>query len=94
MTYTPGRDGRFHYLWDLISFIEDNQCEVCYFRKREDEDGNHAKEYPMCYEIEGQLILEEPVEELEDAGPKGVVCTKFKMGDPPPPTDPNQLELL
>lgn len=80
MMYTPHRDGRFHYLWDLMQFIEREQCRSCMFSKLNDpdEDKDHAEEYPMCYEIEGAIITEEPVEALDDRGTDGVVCTRYK----------------
>ena len=94
MTYTAHRDHRFEYVTDVMDFIEDNQCKVCRFRKNPNEwDRAHAEEYPMCLEIEPKVITEEPVEELDDAGPLGVVCSLFKLGDPPPPKDPDQLML-
>ena len=95
MSYKPHREYRFHDIWDLIHFIEENQCEACYFRKNPHEhDLQFATDYPMCYEIEGSIMSEEPVEELDDAGDSGVVCKRFKLGDPQPPDDPHQLSLL
>jgi hypothetical protein len=94
MTYTAHRDNRFEYVDDVIRFIEENQCEACYFRKTWYEwGGDFAQDYPMCPEIEAPLSLEEPVAELDDKGSAGVVCSKFKLGDVPPPVDPDQLVL-
>jgi hypothetical protein len=87
VTYTPHRDERFEYITDLMGFIEENQCTVCYFR-------SDREEYPMCFEIEGQIFTEEPVAELEDVGTQGVVCTKFRLDDPPEPVDTNQIPLF
>lgn len=95
MTYTPRRDERFGDLWQLLHFIEDNQCEACRFRKSPyDFDAQFAEEYPMCPEIEAELISEHEVKDLDDKGQDGVVCTRFKLGDPPSPEDPHQLTLL
>lgn len=94
LTYTAHRDERFQYVTEVIQFIEENQCEVCRFRKSPAEwDADHAVEYPMCPEIESTLIAEKPVEELDDKGSAGVVCSRFKLGDPPSPVDPDQLVL-
>jgi hypothetical protein len=94
MTYRPHREVRFHDLWDLIHFIESNQCEACRFRKSPyDFDPNFATEFPMCPEVEADVISEEPVEALDDMGDQGVVCSRFKQGDPPMPEDPDQLVL-
>ena len=71
MTYTAKRDNRFEYVWDVMSFIEANQCWSCAFKS--DRDG-----YPMCGEIELPLMEEKPVEALDDAGDDGVVCTKYR----------------
>jgi hypothetical protein len=81
--YKPGRDGRFYYLWEVANFIEENQCKGCAFSKLQDPDESHehAKEYPMCYTVEGKLIAEEPVEELDDRGNDGIVCNVFRSLD-------------
>lgn len=76
--YTPGRDGRFEYLWELMHFIEDNQCHSCVFSKMVTDRNTHGMEYPMCWEIEGALINEEPVPDLDDRGDEGVVCTRYR----------------
>lgn len=94
MTYAAHRDERFQYVTDVIGFIEENQCKVCRFRKSEEDwDFDIANDYPMCVEIEGPLSLEEPVQALDDHGSAGVVCSKFALGAPPLPVDPNQLLL-
>lgn len=95
--YTPHRDGRFHYLWDLMEFIEDNQCRKnCAFSKLNDPDtaADHANEYPMCYEIEGAIITEEPVADLDDHGDDGVVCTRYRDYDLVKQAEPEQGRLL
>ncbi|HEY5446637.1 MAG TPA: hypothetical protein VIJ87_19675 [Pyrinomonadaceae bacterium] len=87
MVYTPHREIRYDYIWDLMADIEERQCQVCIYR-------SDREEYPMCFEIEGKIITEDPVEELIDLDAQGVVCTKFKLGEPLPPTDPDQLHLF
>jgi hypothetical protein len=72
--YRPHRDHRFEYVTDVINHIEEIQCGSCVFR----EDG----EFPMCLPISGQLILEEPVEEINDLGSDGLTCTKYRNGEP------------
>lgn len=94
MAVIPTQAG-YEYLWDLIGSIEENQCVTCRFRKNPDEEGQHAIEYPMCFEVEGELIQEnEPVEALDRTESGMVVCTKYLPGDPwdfvP---DPDQLTL-
>lgn len=81
--YKPTRDYRFEYIWDAMAFIEDNQCRTCAFGKLNDpdENKNHAFEYPMCYEIEGEFITEEPVEAIDDCGDEGLVCTKYRSAE-------------
>ena len=73
MTYKPRRDARFHYLSDVIDHIESNQCETCRFQKEPGEGLGF-----MCYEIEGKILLENPVHGLDDEGDAGVVCTEYK----------------
>lgn len=70
MTYKPRRDYRFEYLWDAIKFIEERQCNNCVFK-------SDRPEYPMCFEIEAQLIEEKPVDEIDDLGDDGIVCRLF-----------------
>lgn len=96
MTYTPSRDSRFEYIEDLITFIEENQCRFCYFRKHpnQGDDPDHAESYPMCYAQEGAVYMEEPMDTLDDKGDDGVVCNLFKLGEPPLPVDPDQLSLI
>lgn len=72
--YTPGRDYRFEYVTDVMQFIERHQCHDCVFKE--------SGEYPMCNEVSGQLLVQDsdfaPVEELDDRGPDGVVCVKYR----------------
>jgi len=84
--YKPRRDYRFEYVTDVISHIEEQQCSSCVFR----EEG----EYPMCLPISGQLILEEPVEEINDLDSAGLVCTKYRNGEPTPEQVEGQGELF
>lgn len=86
MAYTPQRDHRFEYLWELMDFIEDTQCKSCAFRKSSDDTDT-----PMCYEVEGLILLEEEVSCLYDYGEKGVFCTKYRTEES---YDPHQLELF
>lgn len=95
MAYTPGRKDGYEYLWDLISDIEKKQCVTCRFRKNPDDDGQHATEYPVCYEVEAEIIAENgPVGALDLTPEHGVVCTKYRQGDPwDCVVDPDQLTL-
>lgn len=85
--YQPHRENRYEYIFDLMSDIEERQCQVCVYR-------SDREEYPMCFEIEGKIMTEEPVEELIDLDSQGVACTKFSPGEPLPDFDPNQLTLF
>lgn len=78
--YKPRRDERFEYIWEAMRFIEDSQCKTCAFSKKAQDPDNepHSSQYPMCYEIEAVLLQERPVEELEDAGLQGIICTKYR----------------
>lgn len=68
--YTAHRDGRFYYVSDVIEFIEERQCSAdCIFAYED-------PEFAMCFEVTGDLLLEEPSKSLDDAGSDGVVCTK------------------
>lgn len=80
MVYTPGRDGRFHYIWDLMEFIEEGQCRSCAFSKLNDptNDPSHAEEYPMCWEVESRVMLEEPVEALDKQPNGDVLCSRYR----------------
>ena len=78
--YKPHRDRRFEYVWEAISFIERNQCVTCKFSKIGDEDWpdqEHANEYPMCGQIEGEFITEVPIPAIEDRGDDGLFCTIY-----------------
>lgn len=69
--------------WETIYVIEETQCPTCRFRKDETVDGQHAVDYPMCYEIEAELVLEKDLPEGLDEDEFGaVVCTKYRTGDP------------
>lgn len=86
MVYTPQRDRRFEYVTDAISWLEESQCNTCVFR----EEG----EFSMCLKISGQMILEEPVEEIDDQGDNGLLCTKHRDGTPTPPQVEGQEVLF
>jgi len=74
VSYTPKRDHRFEYVTDVISFVEERQCNDCVFK-------SDPEDYPMCFEVEGQLLVQDsefaPVAELDDRGEHGVVCVKY-----------------
>lgn len=88
MTYTPKRDYRFEYVGDVITFIEEYQCKGCAFMNDRG-DGMF-----MCPEIEGELILEKSVPDLDDRGEHGVVCTRYRSVDDYTHPDPLQMELF
>lgn len=72
--------------YEMMTEVEQALCFQCSFRK----DG----EYPMCGEVENAIIVTEDVVVPLVMRPDGVVaCTKFKLGDPSPPGDPDQLVL-
>lgn len=78
--YEPGRKDGYEYLWDLMNDIEEKQCRTCAFSKlvTEGADNQHADEYPMCWEIEGEMSMEDgPVEAL-DLTDDGVVCSQYR----------------
>lgn len=80
--YTPGRDYRFEYLWDLMEFIEEHQCRTCAFSKLVTDNNAHAEEYPMCWAVEAQIMAEDgPVAALDDRGVEGVVCTRYRNAE-------------
>lgn len=76
--YKPARSSRFEYLWDAMSFVEDNQCWSCQFKKDIADFGDHAKEYPMCPEIEEKFFAEESIPEIVDHDAAGIVCNKYR----------------
>ena len=63
-----------------MNFIEEMQCKSCAFSKivQDPENEPHSSAYPMCFEIESELIAGGPVAALDDMGNDGVVCTKYK----------------
>lgn len=65
--YKPHRDYRFEYLYEAMEHIEETQCIDCKFVE--------PGEYPMCVEISGKFLMEEPIEEIEDLGNDGLRCT-------------------
>lgn len=87
MTYKATRDHRFEYVWDVMQFIEERQCETCAFKSDRDD-------YPMCFEIEAELISEEPVASLDDRGDDGVVCTRYRNDVLAEEAHPDQGRLL
>lgn len=88
MKYTPGRDYRFEYLWDVMSFVENYQCNTCAFK-------SDRPDYPMCFEVEADLIAENgPVEALDDLGEHGVECVRYRSVDDYTFPDPLQMELF
>ena len=93
--YVPRRDYRFEYIYDAVSFVEEYQCGTCRFRKNPDDEGQHAIEFPMCFEVEAAIMAEDgPVEALDDLGTSGVVCVKYRQGNPEDfVVDPDQLTL-
>lgn len=72
--YTPHRDERFDYIWELMEFIEETQCGTCAFK-------SDRFENPMCFEIEAEIIDEKPVADLDDKGSDGVECTRYRNDD-------------
>lgn len=88
MTYTPHRDPRFEYVHEAIEFIEETQCRVCVFRRTDDDD------YPMCFPVSGDFYLEEPMDYITDLEDQGLVCQKFKVGNPTPTEVEGQGELF
>lgn len=78
--YNPRRTARFEYLWEVMNFVEENQCRMCVHSKLKDPDENksHAEEYPMCYEVEGAMMLEEPVHEFDEDEHGLITCNKFE----------------
>lgn len=74
MTYTPRRDHRFEYIWEAMSFVEENQCSSCMLRGDQDE-------YPMMgctFGIDVKFIDEVPIEEIDDLGNDGISCHKYE----------------
>lgn len=88
MTYTAHRDYRFEYAVDVIEFIEERQCVTCKFQFDD-------PSIPMCWEISSDILVQEPVEELDDLGNDGIVCRKYELLPPEPETvDEDQLKLF
>ena len=85
--YRAHRDYRFEYAHDVVQFIEAYQCHNCAFRQADNED-------PMCDEIAIGLLMEEPLEALDDRGEHGVVCTRYRSVDDYTHPDPLQMELF
>lgn len=85
--YIPKRDYRFEYLWDVMSFIEENKCHDCAFK-------SDRPDYPMCFEIEAEIIDEKPVAALDDQGDDGVVCTRYRNEVLVEQEHPDQLRLF
>ena len=56
--YKPRRTDKFEYAAEVIEFVEDRHCHSCVFAV---EDGG-----PMCYEASVNILLEEPVDFMEE----------------------------
>ena len=83
MSYEPGRKDGYYYIWELMADIEERQCRTCVFSKIVDDPKNepHSSEYPMCFQIEGEIVAENgPVEAL-DKTDDGVVCSQYRNAD-------------
>jgi hypothetical protein len=69
-------------------FVEENQCEDCAFK-------SDRPDYPMCFEVEGELFAENgPVQSLDDLGAEGVVCVRYKNDVLAEQEHPDQLKLF
>lgn len=81
--------------FDTLASIEETNCVTCRFRKNPEEDGDHAIEFPMCYEVEGAWMGESEIPALDKTDAGVIVCRLHKPGDPwdfvP---DPGQPELF
>lgn len=71
--YVPRRDHRFEYVTEVAEYVENKQCVSCIFRDERDE-------FLMCLEIEGRLLVEQPIDEWTDQGDDGVSCDKWRFG--------------
>jgi hypothetical protein len=91
--YQPHRDRRFEYVWEVMSFIEDNQCGTCAFKNPHGEN-TIGEPYMMCGPIEYELTVENPVEGLDDVGDDGVVCRLYREETLVEQEHPDQLRLL
>jgi hypothetical protein len=74
----------------MMSDIEETQCVTCTWRKNPAGDGQHAIDYPMCYEVEGLIVEHENVIDPLDEDEFGqVYCTRYKhridLSEPQPP---------
>lgn len=85
--YEPKRDHRFEYIWDLMGFIEDNQCGTCAFK-------SDRPDYPMCGEIEAAVIEENEVPDLDDLGDDGLVCRRYREETLEEESHPDQSTLF
>lgn len=80
--YKPSRSARHYYMWDLMHEIEENQCRTCIHSKLQGGyDQEFAEEYPMCGQVEGEIITEAPVECLDELPDGMVVCTAYRNAD-------------
>jgi len=92
----PVKVRRYEYLWELMGELEQT-CETCRFRKSVREFNDHAVDYPMCLEVESEILHEDkPVEVLDEDEHGMVVCTKYRPGDPDETfgAHPDQQELF
>lgn len=74
MTYKPRRDSRFEYMWDLMAWVEERQCKTCALK-------SDREDFPMCFEVEAEILEEKEVEALDDHGEYGVVCSRYANED-------------
>lgn len=80
--YEPHRSARYEYITELISDIEKRQCGSCAFSKLVDspQDPN-SWDFPMCWQVEGETMLEKPVECLDEQPDGVVVCTVYRSAE-------------
>jgi len=86
--YKPSRDYRFYYAHEALQFVEEMQCKACGYKETDDPN------MPMCLEISSKFMLEEPIEEVDDMGDDGLVCTKYKHEELMAQEHPDQQRLV
>lgn len=70
--YKPQRTRRYEYAIEAIEDVERRQCMTCIFS-----EPNTFVPAFMCWEAQGHILLEKPVEFMDESPNGIVICNKY-----------------
>lgn len=69
--YNPHRSLAYEYAFDAIEDVESNQCVSCKF-------ADTMPDSIMCWEAQGNIMFEKPVEFMDELANERVVCRRYE----------------